>query len=227
MLNEKFLTNCYNRVIEWNLKACMARYGRTYPNLDQETMDSQFSIHTSEQKEWDDAETVTLLLDGAIDRFVTGAWMAVLDHLMITCDNEESSIRAGLANYLASPLSWRMNGDEVMRDILRDLYLLQRFGIDVEFAMLAVLDDNDSKYTPHTDAESTVAYMEVVLGIPSSNHAVRSVGDNKWAVLRKSDLKILKPNSYMDKVRLGRGLDLSIHIPPILQKLPIQPLREV
>lgn len=234
MLTDVYLEQSLSRIIDWNMKACKARYGHPYPRLGLETSQSQLGIWYSEREEHATAETLTLMLDGAIDELVTVGWLAVLEML----DREEPEDPSvgidvwtvyALTEFKSKPLHyWYSCHGVVGRAILRvveQLYYLERFGIDVCYAIDDVLLDNESKYTTQKDAEFTINYMERLEGAPEYSLVARRVCDlsDQWAVVRKADLKIMKPRSYFDKAALGRGLNLTVHIPPAILNHPIQP----
>lgn len=233
MLTDKYLEQSLARIIDWNLKACKARYGHPYPRLGLETWQSQESIWLSERREHETAGSVLLMLDGAIDELVTVGWLAALD-IIERHEPEDPSVELDewivkslheLKGYsLSSWYAYSSTYKQLIR-VVEQLYYLERFGIDVANAIDDVLLDNESKFTTQDDADLTIRYAERLQGVPEYSLVARKACDlsNLWAVVRKADLKIMKPRSYYDRAALGKGLNLTVHIPPAILNHPIQP----
>lgn len=234
MLTDAYLEQSLARIIDWNMKACKARYGHPYPRLGLETWQSQLGIWYSEREEHSTAESLVLMLDGAIDELVTVGWLAVLE-MLDRQEPEDPSVEVDvwtvqvLTEFKSKPITYWFQCSGVvgraMSRVIEQLYYLERFGIDVVHAIDDVLLDNESKFTTQDDADLTIRYAERLQGVPEYSLVARRACDisNLWAVVRKADLKIQKPRSYYDRAALGKGLNLTAHIPPAILNHPIQP----
>ena len=198
-----------NEVASWNRAANQARYQsyemKDWP-IDEVMLNKLHSIYASENNEYLNATSINLLVDGIIDIVWTRSW-----HDLMGLVHEGLSYKAALDYVLHDKEAWNR--------LFYEARILDRMGVNVTACFLAINEDNWTKFTTFDDATNSVGYYKHVVGEEAE---ARYAGNDSWAVIRLSDLKVLKPCTYLDRVSMGKGLNLDQYIPTAAQVIKLR-----
>lgn len=216
MTFRNYIVEAAAEICEFNRKLTVGRLGveGLKTNSLEADLRNQAILVVEETKEFRDATSILDMLDGVIDMFVTEVWLDVLQNALV--DNRrglniEEAIAYTLQCYRGGPLQL---------GCVEPMVMLARLGVDLHGATWDILEDNNSKFISNVaDCASSVTYHREVLGIECEARPVDWF-KREWGIFRLSDLKMLKPRSYLAQQEAGKGLDIIEYIPANIRNAP-------
>lgn len=220
MTFRNYIVEAATQVCEFNSKLAFARVGPAALSEAATMVDirNQAILVQEEKREYENATSILDMLDGTIDMLVTEVWLDVLEaafHENSPIYTISEAIEQMLDAYKYKPLTLQC---------VEPMLFLARLGVNLQGAIQAVIDDNNTKFTTevHDTAKSVTYYREVL----KVNCEARPVDhfSRQWGIFRLPDLKLLKPQSYMARKAESGGLNLLTYIPSNLHRAPAFPL---
>lgn len=216
MTFRNYLVAAAMEICSFNRKLTIGRLG--VEGLKTNSMDAdlrnQAELVREETNEFNNATSILDMLDGVVDMLVTEVWLDVLNNGLV--DNQrglniEEAIQFTLQRYRYEPLELAC---------VQPMIMLARLGVNLQGATWSILEDNNSKFISSVqECAASVNYYRNVLGTECEARSVDWY-KREWGIFRLSDLKMLKPRSYLAKREAGEGLNLLEYIPAHISNAP-------